>query len=173
MQFLAILLVVFGAFMRLVPHVPNIAPISAIALFAGVYLNRRMAFTLPIAAMLVSDFFIGFDRIAMRIAVYGSFALSGVIGLWVRRNKNAQTVIAGSLAASTQFYLVTNFAVWLFGAMYPKTFAGLMMSYGNAVPFFRYTLLGDLLFVGVLFGVYELAHALAMRRKAAYELVRL
>lgn len=165
MHALAILLVMFGVLMRLIPHVPNIAPISAIALFAGVYLNRRMAFALPIAVMVISDWFIGFDSIAMRLTVYGSFAISGLIGLWVKQNKNIKTVVAGSVAASFQFYLITNFAVWLFSALYPKTASGLLMSYVNAIPFFRYTFLGDLFFVGILFGIYELAQVLARKRE--------
>ncbi len=57
---LAIALVVLGAALRFAPHLPNFAPIAAIALFGGVYLNKKYALIVPIAAMLISDYFIGF-----------------------------------------------------------------------------------------------------------------
>jgi hypothetical protein len=43
------------------PHAANFAPIGAIALFGGVYLNKRLALVVPMVAMLISDYFIGFD----------------------------------------------------------------------------------------------------------------
>jgi hypothetical protein len=46
--------------------------------------------------------------------------------------------------------------VWALGTLYPKTPAGLMESYIAAIPFFQYSLIGDLFFVRVMFGVYEL-----------------
>ena len=35
---------------------PNFAPITAMALFGAVYLDRRYAFIVPLAAMLISDY---------------------------------------------------------------------------------------------------------------------
>jgi len=40
---------------------------------------------------------------------------------------------------------------------YAKTGVGLAACYTAAVPFFHQTLLSDLFFVGVLFGLYQLA----------------
>jgi hypothetical protein len=87
--------------------------------------------------------------------VWLSFVLVGLIGLVVRKRKNPATVILGSLAGSIVFYLVTNWAVWAFGTMYAPNFGGLLESYVRAIPFFRNTLLGDLVFTGLLFGAYE------------------
>jgi len=50
------------------------------------------------------------------------------------------------------FYLVTNFAVWAWGALYPRTWSGLIACYTAAIPFFRNSLIGDITFVAVLFG---------------------
>jgi len=154
---LAYFFILFGALLRVIPHPANFAPIGAIALFGGVYLkNKWQAIFLPIAAMFVSDIFIGFDDLQSRLIIYGTFLLIGLIGLWIRSHKNILTVIGGSLSGSVLFYLISNL-VWLYPAkMYPHTIAGQMQSYTNAIPFFRGTILGDLFYVAVLFGSYEL-----------------
>ena len=69
---------------------------------------------------------------------------------------NITRLIGGSLAASVLFFLVSNFGVWLNSVTYPKTIAGLLGCYEMAIPFFQNTMFGDLFFVGVLFGGFEL-----------------
>lgn len=88
-------------------------------------------------------------------SVYGSLAMMGVIGLWIRKNKKLSTVLGGTILGSVIFYLLTNGAVWAFGSLYPPTAAGLLQSYYMAIPFFRNSLLGDLFYTGVLVGAYE------------------
>ena len=105
---IALVLVVLGATARLLPHEANFAPIAAMALFGAVYLKPKYALLVPFAALFVSDLFLGFDSLASRLSVYGAFLVVGLIGLAVRRHKNAGTIIAGSLAGSVIFYLVTN-----------------------------------------------------------------
>lgn len=153
---LAYFFILFGAVLRVIPHPANFAPIGAVALFGGVYLNKRYALILPIAAMFISDIFIGFDSWQSRFIVYGSFLLIGILGLAIRNHKNIFSVIGGSLLGSTLFYLITNCVIFYSTKMYPHTWPGQVASYTNALPFFRYTLLGDLFYVGVLFGSYEL-----------------
>ncbi len=155
MQFLiAFLLVVFAAFSRLIPHPPNFAPIAAMALFGGVYFDRRFSILVPLAAMLVSDFLIGFH--STMPFVYGSFILTGLIGIWLKKHKRVQWIAGASLTSSLFFFVITNFGVWLNGG-YPLNFTGLIECYVAAIPFFRTTLVGDLFFVAVLFGLYESA----------------
>ncbi len=149
------MLILFGFAMRLLPHAPNFAPIGAIALFGGMYLPKRLAIILPLGAMLLSDSIIGFYSWQIMLSVYGSFALMGFIGLWLRRHKRFLFILGGTLAGSILFYLITNVAVWAFGTMYPHTLAGLMQSYVNALPFFRNTLFGDALYVTLLVGGFE------------------
>lgn len=155
-----LLMIIVGILMRLVPHPPNVAPITAMALFGGVYLPKRYAFILPITALLLSDLIIGFYGAGM-LFVYGSFVLIGVVGLWLKDKKSVPAVAGVSLFSSVLFYLVTNFGVWLTTTMYTKDISGLMDSYIMALPFFRSTLAGDLLYTGLFFGAYELARYLA------------
>jgi hypothetical protein len=120
------------------------------------YLPKRLSIIAPLGALLVSDLFIGFYDMRIMLAVYVSFALMGFIGLWLRTHKAFFNTITGTLVGSLLFFLITNAAVWLFGTMYPHTFAGLMQSYVAAIPFFRNTIAGDLFYVGVLVGSFEL-----------------
>lgn len=158
--------VIAAAALRLVPHLPNFTPIGAMALFGGTYLPKKQAWILPIAAMVVSDFFIGFDSVLSRISVYGSFLIIVVIGLWLRKHKSLGNIIGASLASSILFFLITNAAVWI-GGMYNHSLAGLWQSYLMGIPFFRGTAFGDLFYTGVFFGGWELACALTAQPKRA------
>jgi len=151
----SLILITLGVTCRLLPHLWNFAPIAAIALFAGVYLGRRYALILPIVAMLIGDLFLGFYSWPVMLAVYGSFALVGLLGTWIKKHKSLETVLAGSLLASVIFFMATNWAVWQFSPWYAKSLAGLIQCFVAALPFFRNTILGDLFYISVLFGAYE------------------
>lgn len=153
---LALFFILAAATLRFLPHLPNFAPITAMALFGGAYLNKKYAIVVPLLAMLVSDYFIGFYNPGVMAVVYGSFALSGIFGLWLKQRKTLGRVAGVTLLASVQFFLLTNAAVWAFGDMYPHTLGGLFASYANGLPFFRGTLFGDFFYVGVMFSSYEL-----------------
>ncbi len=150
-----LLLIALGFIARLLPHPANFAPIGAIALFSGLYLPKRWAIILPLAIMLISDIFVGFYAWQIMLAVYLSFVLAGLIGLLVRKHKKFSTILGGTLLSAILFFLITNTAVWLFGTMYIHNFSGLMQSYFMALPFFKNSLLGDLFYVGVMVGGYE------------------
>jgi len=140
-----------------IPHLPNFAPIAAMALFGGVYLGKKYALLIPLAAMLISDIFIGFYNPWIMFSVYGSFFLIGLIGLWLKNHKNVPNILGASLFGSIIFFLVTNFAVWAVPiSMYPHNLQGLLQSYIMGLPFFRNTLMGDLFYVGTMFGLYEI-----------------
>jgi hypothetical protein len=152
---IALLLILTGVVLRLLPHPPNFTPILAIALFGGVYLSRKIAFILPLAAMVISDIFIGYYEVKLMIAVYGSFLLSVVLGFWLKKNKKWQTIFGSSVLSAFIFFLLTNFAVWILTPWYAKTFSGIIQCYLMALPFFKNTLLGNLFYVTIFFGIYE------------------
>ena len=145
-----------AALSRLLPHPPNVAPITALALFGAVYLDKKHALIVPLAAMLISDFFIGFYT--GMIWVYGSFAAIGLLGIWLRNHPGIGTTIGATMTGSVLFFIVTNFGVWLSSQVaYPHSLAGCVACYTAAIPFFRNTLIGDFGYVVVLFGLYELS----------------
>lgn len=150
--------------MRFLPHAPNFAPIAAIALLAGCYLPKKWAAGAPLLAMLISDYFLGFYNVFLMITVYVSFGFCLVLGLWIKKKKSFSRILAGSLAGSLTFFMATNLAVWLFTPWYEKTLVGLGQCYFLALPFFRNTLLGDLFYVGMFFGLYEMAFWFVFQR---------
>lgn len=167
----AIVIVLIGVSLRLLPHPPNFAPIAAIALFGGVYFSRKIAFTLPITAMVISDIFIGYYEFKLMAFVYGSFLSCIILGFWLRKHKKWQTILAGSILSAFIFFFLTNFAVWIFTPWYSKTFSGLIQSYLMALPFFRNTLLGNLFYVSVFFGIYELVGLWVKKKFTIFERV--
>lgn len=154
---MALFFIVAGVVLRLIPHLPNFAPIAAMALFGGTFLDKKYALIIPLLALFLSDIFIGFYSPYVMISVYGSFLLIGLIGIWLKNHKTAPNVIGVSLFGSIIFFLITNFAVWAVPhSMYAHNFGGLIESYIMGLPFFRNTILGDLFYVGSMFGLYEI-----------------
>lgn len=148
-------LILIAAISRLLPHPDNFTPIAAMALFGGAHLSKRYAILLPLAAMLLSDLFLGTHN--TMLAVYFSMAIIAGIGILISKQINIQKVVGATLAGSILFYLITNFAVWYGSPYYPQSFAGLVASYEAGIPFFRYTLLGDFCYSAILFGSYYFA----------------
>ena len=146
-------IIVLAALMRLAPIYPNFTPIGAMALFAGAHIaNRKYAIGIPLLAMFLSDIFLGFHQ--MMLPVYLGFVLMVLIGTLLRNRIQVGTVAGGAIAGSVVFFIITNFAVWLSGTMYPMTLQGLAQCYVAAIPFFHTSLLGDLLYSGLFFGSF-------------------
>ena len=161
--------IIIAALSRIIPHPYNFAPLGAMSLFGAAYFaDKKFSFLLPLAAFFVSDllvnnilyagFYDGFVLFTPGFYwMYGSIALIVVAGIFILKKVDMTTVIAGSLSASVIFFLVTNFGAWLGSPMYPQSLNGLFMSYAAGIPFFHYTILGDLVYSGVMFGAFEYA----------------
>ncbi len=164
----ALVLILFAAFSRLIPHAPNFTPLISTALFAGAYLQKRFAFLVPLAALLTSDLVIGFYDFGSMAFVYGSFLLIAAIGLTMNSKVSAARIAGLSLVGAVLFFVVTNFGVWLLpNSMYPKTLAGLVECYIMAIPFFGNTVLSTLVYSAVMFGAYEAAEKFVFKVKEA------
>lgn len=158
------LLIILAIAARLIPHPANFTPIAAIALFAGIYLPKKWALVVPLVGMFISDIFIGFYSLPIMAAVYACFIVSALIGIWVGKNKKFRTILGGTLLGSVIFFIFTNLAVWIFGTMYAHNLNGFFQCFYMALPFFRNSLAGDLLYTGVLVGGMELViRTLALR----------
>jgi hypothetical protein len=134
--------VLIAALSRLLPHPPNFAPITAMSLFAGAYFTRKqLAFLVPLLAMIISDFFLGFHVIS--IFVYMAFAFITLLGQ--RSGKVSPKLV---LQGSISFFIISNIGVCLL--YYPLTMEGLITCFTLAVPFFATSLLGDAVYSVVL-----------------------
>ena len=160
-----VLMIIVAAASRLVPHPDNFTPIGAMALFGAAYFPKKwMAVVVPFLALWMSSlildnvfmaqFYDGFQWFSQPYVFLAFGLIIGLGWLLLKKVKPANLLIA-SLLSSLIFFLVSNFGVWM---MYTpeKTWASLMAVYALAIPFVRGTIFGDLFFVTVLFGAYEL-----------------
>lgn len=152
---IAVVLIIFGVVLRLIPHVDNFAPIGAIALFGGAILSARIAWWLPLAIMVMSDLILGLhDTI---LFTWGGFMLVALFGMLLKDQRNIIRVPLGAIGAAVIFFIVSNFGVWVVSGMYAHTWQGLIDCYVMAIPFFKTSLLADFVYSAALFGAYAWA----------------
>jgi hypothetical protein len=152
-------LILFGFTIRLLPHAPNMTPITAIALVGSLYLGRKWALILPCLALFLSDAVIGYYDWKIMLSVYGSFILIGFLSFIVSKYRTLFSVGVSLVSASVLFFLITNGAVWAFSPWYEKTISGLLYSYELGLPFLRNMLTGDVLYTTALIIIFESAYA--------------
>lgn len=165
--FIAIGLILMTAVARIANHelhIYNLAPAGAIGLFGGAVLqNKRLAFIMPLLAMLLADVYIelfttnplqrGFYGIE-QVFVYASLAVATLVGMTMKKI-NPTRVLGYSLTGSAIFFVLSNFGSFVSG-MYGYSFAGLVKTYVMAIPFASNTFGSDLIFSSILFGSYYL-----------------
>lgn len=147
-------LILLGVVSRLVPHPWNTTPLMAISIFAGTYLSKRWGILLPLITVIASDAILGWHS-TMAFS-WLAFTLTGMLAWWIRPNPSAGRIFAASIAGSLIFFFVTNFGVWAVGGLYAHTQQGLQACFIAGIPFYRNTLVGDLVFTAVFFGAYAL-----------------
>jgi hypothetical protein len=173
-----VLLILAAALTRLLPHPPNFAPITAMAVFGAIRFGRwGTAILAPLLGLFASDLakeYLYHHGMSAQWGIYrgmwvtyGTTALIAFISLMARGTRRVSVMAGTTLLGSIVFFLVTNFAVWARGTRFPHTFDGLMDCYIVAIPFFRNSLAGDVVYATVLFGAWALAERWvpALRRR--------
>ena len=151
---------------RFLPHPPNFSPVMAVALFgSAVFANRYVGIALAIAAMLVSDIFLGMHSTLP--FVYAAMLLAAYLGLRLRENRTALKIAGVTVAGSVLFFVVTNLGVFIMQDLYAKNLQGLGECFAMALPFFQNSLAVDMLFTAVLFTMHHLFVTAPERRLSA------
>jgi hypothetical protein len=166
------ILVLAAAMSRLIPHPMNFAPIAAMGIFGGAILkDKKYAYALPLVALFISDAVIeattgwGFYGVT-QFYVYGATLLVTFLATFMKKT-NAANVIGHALSGAVLFFAISNFGVWMEGLMYPKTGEGLLACYAAAIPFFKNTVLSNLVYCGLLFGSYSLINQTYFKKQLA------
>jgi hypothetical protein len=150
-----------------------VTPTAAAAIFAGWFFSRwAVALMVPVAILAISDLALpAYGSMPVLVATYFVMALPVFLGRWQRRAQPKRWQAAQwaviSLIPATLFFAVSNFSVWAFENIYPKSLAGLAECYWAAVPFYRWMLAGDVFYLGVLLGCFALAGMRQQRLAAA------
>ena len=165
---MGIILIASAAF-RIIPHPLNFAPLAGMALLGSAYIKESWkAWLLPVGAFWLSDlvlnnlvyaqYYEGFV-LASQPFLFSAAAmlLIVLIGKVVLKKTKLTNLVIASLMASIIFFLVSNFGSWAQGIMpYSRDFTGILEAYVAGLPFLKGTMVGDLLFTGVLFGAWHL-----------------
>lgn len=138
---------------RVFPHAPNFTPVGALAILNGRTQSKKQAFLSIVVAMVVSDFLLaqiyGYAFLSsVSLFIYLAFIVQTALGAAFKNVKFGMLISA--ILGALSFFLISNFAVWMFSSMYPKNIGGLYACYISAIPFFKMTLLSNLLWTPVL-----------------------
>lgn len=140
---------------RLIPHPANFTPLGGAALFGGAKLERPWNYIAPLFVLFVTDLIIGLH--GTMLYVYIGFIVTVLLGENLLKGSPSLWKVGGTgLLGAVLFFIVSNFGVWIEGMLYPRTWGGLVDCYIAALPFFRNSLAGDLIFSIGFFGLYQL-----------------
>jgi hypothetical protein len=168
----AYLLLLVAVLSRLLPHPGwwNFTAVGGVLLYFGARRPWREMLA-PLAALVATDCF-------LTLSVYHfSFHWQGYVTTWawylaamalgrilLKSRTSLSRVAAGALLGPTSFFVVSNYAVWASGWIYPRTLVGLAACYAAAVPFYRNDLLSTALVAGLAFGVPVLVRRMSAAR---------
>ena len=149
--------IAIGILTRLVPHPANVTAVGATALFFGAKYGIKKGLFVTFLTMIATDMVLGMHPTMW--ATYGSLCIAVFLGKTFAAKKSGTWIVGTTIVSSVIFFLITNFAVWLIpNGMYAKTVSGLIECYVMAIPFFRNSLFGDMLYSGLFFGGWEIIH---------------
>ena len=145
---------------------PNFSAIGAVAIFGACYFKGLNKWIIPLTILWISDiilnnvfysqYYDGF-QVFGSFWVYSSFIIAGFLAYKMMSKPSWGKLLLTGVTAGVVFYIISNFGVWMTGSLYPKTIAGLIACYEAGLPFFRNTILGNVFYSFVLFGLYEFA----------------
>lgn len=170
----AYLLIVAAVLSRVIPHPwMSFTAVGGGLLFFGARRPLREAIW-PLLALMATDYYLTtvFYHYAWHTSEYlvtwAWYAGAVVLGrILLSRQMSVTRVIAAPVIASTSFFLVSNYAVWVVSAIYPHTMTGLAACYAAGLAFYRNDVIATTLVTGLAFGLPIMARRLAEQRAHA------
>ena len=161
----AYLLIVLAILSRLLlaafPHPDwfNFTAVGGALLFFGARRPWREMLG-PVAALMATDYFLTTQVYAYPfrwqgyVTTWAWYLMAMALG-WILLHARTTfvRVAAGVILGPTSFFIVSDYAVWAAGGMYPHTLAGLRDCYIAALPFYRNDLISTGIVAGLAFGV--------------------
>ena len=157
-------LILIAALSRLLPHPSNFAPLGGMALFGGYYFSKKWhSFAVTACSWWLTDLVLNnvvykhlFPAFTWVSPSFISVAISLLVIILISKSVikkiNFSAIILASVLSSVAFFIITNFGTFL--ERYPQNIGGLTAAYTAAIPFFKYTFMGDLVYSSILFGLY-------------------
>ena len=88
--------------------------------------------------------------------VYLGYILTILISVYLGKSNTLNSKLLNVAIGSLIFFIISNFGVWISGLMYPLNFVGFSECYIAAIPFYKNTFLGTIIYSGVFFGIAEI-----------------
>lgn len=158
---IAYLLLLVAVLTRVLPHAGwwNFTAVGGALLYFGARRPLREMFV-PLAVLIATDYWLTTQAYHYTF-VLAAYAMTwawyaGAMGLGWSLLRSRTTVVrvgAGTLLGPTSFFLLSNFAVWAGGDMYPHTLSGLGACLMAGVPFYRNDLASTALVCALAFGL--------------------
>jgi hypothetical protein len=171
----AYLLLLLAVLSRVVPHPDwfNFTAVGGALLFFGARRSWREMLA-PLAALVATDFYLTLfvyhyafqwqEYIPTWTWYIAAMALGQIL---LHSRTTLPRFVAAVVLGPTSFFLMSNFAVWLGGTMYAKTFGGLVTCYIAGLPFYRNDLASTTIVAGLAFGLPVLVKRVQQARVAA------
>ena len=145
----------------------NFTAVGGMLLYFGARRSWREMLA-PLAVLMALDFFLtvsvyhyGFVW-QQYLPTWAWYAAAMVLGqILIKAKTTTVRVGAAALLGPTSFFLLSNYAVWAGGGMYPKTMGGLGACFVAALPFYRNDVISTALVCAVAFGVPVLVRRLS------------
>lgn len=158
---IAYLLLLVAVVTRVVPHAGwlNFTAVGGSLLYFGSRRPLREMWA-PVAALIATDVYLTvfayqypFKWQAYMPTWFWYLAVMLLGRILLSKRQSALRVGVAALLGPTSFWIVSNFAVWAGGDMYPRTLAGLGACYVAAIPFYRNDVASTTLVLGLAYGV--------------------
>jgi hypothetical protein len=171
----AYLLLLLAVLSRVVPHPDwlNFTAVGGALLYFGARRPWREMLA-PFAVLMATDVYLTLfsyhytfqwqDYVPTWTWYIAAMALGQIL---LRSRTTLPRFVSAVLLGPTSFFLMSNFAVWLGGDMYPRTFGGLVTCYVAGLPFYRNDLASTTIVAGLAFGVPVLVRRIQQSRVAA------
>jgi len=165
----AYLLLLVAVLSRVLPHAGwwNFTAVGGALLYFGARRPWREMLA-PLAVLMATDYYLTV------YAYHYSFRWQGYVTTWawyllamalgqilLRSRTTFVRVAAGALLGPTSFFVLSNYAVWASGWIYPRTLGGLGACYVAGLPFYRNDLASTAIVAGLAFGVPVLVRRLS------------
>ena len=154
-----VFILLIGLASRLIPHIPNATSMISLSLFIGYRLARGYAAGVTVLLVLVSNAALNFLYGYPMLGSWLLFMLSGLLAIsWCGRRLTPFNwgalgfyVTSGCLC----YWLWTNLGVFWLSGYYPHTLSGFITCFYLALPFLGHSLLGNLIWAPMLFGIWQ------------------
>lgn len=158
---IGILLIALAVVLRVKQPIFNFAPIVAISLFAGyLFENKKQGIAIALLASLIGDVVISYiNKYPLFhntfVFVYGAYVVIALLGNNLNVNFKWSKLAVVGLSSSLLFFIISNLGVFLVTSLYTKDVAGLIACFTAAIPFYQHSFLSDLIYIPLIFGVYQ------------------